>query len=43
MLTHFLKSNNNTQNIDLKRVIITNKVIRANSRCATFWIKNQDF
>ena len=33
--TYFLKGNNNKKNIDLKEVTMTNKMIRAKSKCAT--------
>ena len=36
MLTYRLKCNNNTKNIRLKKVAMSNKVIRAKSKCATF-------
>ena len=32
---YFLKCNNNTKNIDLKEATMTNKMIRAKSKCAT--------
>ena len=35
MLTYCLKCNNNTKNIDFKKVAMTNKVIRGKSRCGT--------
>ena len=35
MLTYCLKCNNNTKNIDLKKVAMKNKVIRPKSKCAT--------
>ena len=35
MLTYCLKCNNNTKNIGLKKVTMTNIVIRAKSRCDT--------
>ena len=41
MLTYSLKFNNNTKNIGLKKVTMTNKVNRAaKSRCATYVAKN---
>ena len=41
MLTYCLKCNNNTKNIDLKKVTMTNKAIRAKSRCATCMANNK--
>ena len=35
MLTYCLKCNNNTKTIGLTKVTMTNKVIRAKSKCAT--------
>ena len=43
MLTYSLKCNNNTKNIGLKKVTMTNKVNRAKSRCATYLAKNRGF
>ena len=43
MLTYFLKCNNNTKNIGLKKVAMTNKVIRAKSKCATCMAKKSRF
>ena len=35
MLTYCLKSNNNAKNIGLRKVTMTNQVIKAKSKCAT--------
>ena len=35
MKSYYLKCNNNTKNIGLKKVKRANKVIRAKSKCAT--------
>ena len=43
MLIYCLRCNNDTKNVDLEKVTMTNKVIRAKSRCAICMAKNQDF
>ena len=43
MKTYCLRCNNNTINVDLKKVTMTNKVIRAKSKCATCMDKKSRF
>ena len=43
MLTYYLKCNNNTNNIGLKKVTMKNKVIRVKSRCPTCMTKKSRF
>ena len=38
-----LRCNNNTKSIDSKKVTMTNKVIRAKSKCANCMAKNSRF
>ena len=43
MLKYCLTCNNNTRNIGLKNVTMTNKVVRGKSRCATCMAKKSRF